>query len=146
MSLVYAPVMSPGAALAALRASRHMTQEELVKLSGLGRRTIQRLENGENARPRRASLVGLARAFGLTVDQLKHDLGLAPFGSQRPETPTNKQAESSRFPYGPRLDRIALMFLNLSSAQQDYVESVILNLHSARYQPDPRDIEKDANK
>ncbi len=139
MPPVYAPTIPVGTALYHLRKAHQMTQAELAERSGVGHKTIKCLERGHHQRPRRATLVGLARAFGMTLDQLKHDLGLAPFGSRRPEVTVSVQPGTPvTSPYGPRTDRLALMFLNLSPAQQDYLESVALALHSRRYQSDGR--------
>lgn len=52
--------------LAAFRARRGWSQEELADRSGLSVRAIRDLERGRVRRPRRASLVLLADAFGLT--------------------------------------------------------------------------------
>lgn len=135
MSRVYTPSIPVGTALYHLRKAHHMSQVELANRSGVGRRTIQRLERSDHERPKNGTLTSLAHAFGMTFDQLKYELGLAPFGSKRPATAVSVQPGAALpSPYGPRVDRLALMFLNLSAAQQDYLESVALALHSQRHE------------
>ncbi len=143
MSRMYAPAVPVGTALYHLRKAHHMSQVELAYRSGVRRRTIQRLERSAHERPKNGTLMSLAHAFGMTLDQLKYELGLAPIGAKRPATPVSAQP-GAPIPssYGPRVDRLALMFLNLSPAQQDYLESVALALHSQRHEPIGRNAEQ----
>ncbi|MGW2638215.1 helix-turn-helix domain-containing protein, partial [Streptomyces sp. NPDC001348] len=70
------------AALADAREARGLTQEELAERSGLSVRAIRNLETGHTARPRRQSLLLLARALGLPPGPL-----LTPQRSGNPPGP-----------------------------------------------------------
>ena len=51
------------------RQSAQFTQAELAKRSSIGRTTVARIESGEQS-PRFNTLSAIARALGLTVDDL----------------------------------------------------------------------------
>lgn len=52
----------------ALREQKHLTQEELAKLSGLSKRTIQRIESGQ--KPKGHTAKALSKALGLDLDTI----------------------------------------------------------------------------
>ena len=53
-----------------IRESLHMTQEELASKSGISRVTISDMENEVNRNTTSKTLLSLARALDVTVDQL----------------------------------------------------------------------------
>lgn len=53
--------------------ARGWSREQLAEVSGLSVRTIKRIENGQQ--PGLASSTALARAFGIDVEQTRHDPG-----------------------------------------------------------------------
>jgi transcriptional regulator with XRE-family HTH domain len=53
-----------------IRESRDMTQEELAEKSGVSRVTISGLENGTERNTTSKTLVKIAAALGVTVDQI----------------------------------------------------------------------------
>jgi transcriptional regulator with XRE-family HTH domain len=69
----HGPALSLGVRLRALRLRRFLTQEELGAASGLARATIRRLEGGQSGRPHVHTIIALARALGVSPDQLVPD-------------------------------------------------------------------------
>lgn len=63
--------------LTALRLHRYWTQDVLAERSGLSRGIIQALEQGVRANPRLATVLRLAKALNVPLDELIHldDLG-----------------------------------------------------------------------
>lgn len=59
-----------GYKLREVRESRHMTQEELAEKSGISRVTISAMENGVERNTTSRTLVKLAEALGVTIDQI----------------------------------------------------------------------------
>lgn len=53
-----------------LRIAKHMTQEELSRKSGISRATISMLENNSIRNTSTKTLIKLADALGVTVDQI----------------------------------------------------------------------------
>ena len=53
-----------------IRKSRKLTQSELSKKSGVSRTIISKLENGEAITTTTKSLLALAQALDVTVDQI----------------------------------------------------------------------------
>lgn len=53
-----------------IRESLHMTQEELSEKSGVSRVTISAMENGAERNTTSKTLLSLARALGVTIDQI----------------------------------------------------------------------------
>lgn len=53
-----------------IREARAMTQEELAEKSGISRVTISGLENGTERNTTSKTLVRIASALGVTVDQI----------------------------------------------------------------------------
>ena len=53
-----------------IRANKGFTQEELARKSGVGRVTISRLETGELKETTAGTLIKLAKALKVTVDDL----------------------------------------------------------------------------
>lgn len=52
------------------RRQKNMTQEELSKRSGVSRTTISALENGTSRATSTKTLLNIARALGITVEEL----------------------------------------------------------------------------
>jgi transcriptional regulator with XRE-family HTH domain len=53
-----------------LRQLHHVTQEELAKCSGLSQAAVQAIEQGARPDPRLSTLLKLAGALGVTLDEL----------------------------------------------------------------------------
>lgn len=53
-----------------VREKKNMTQEELSKRSGVSRGTISALENGTSRATTTKTLMNIARALGITVEEL----------------------------------------------------------------------------
>jgi transcriptional regulator with XRE-family HTH domain len=53
-----------------IRESKNMSQEELARKSGVSRVTISGIENGTTRATTTTTLVKLAKALGVTVDQI----------------------------------------------------------------------------
>lgn len=53
-----------------LRESKRMTQEELAEKSGVSRATISAMENGVVRNTTTGTLIKLAEALGVTIDQI----------------------------------------------------------------------------
>ncbi len=53
-----------------IRESKHMTQDELAQKSGISRVTISAMENGVERNTTSRTLVKLAEALGVTIDQI----------------------------------------------------------------------------
>ncbi len=68
-----------GARLAELRMARGMTQEDLGSAAGSSQRMVAHYENTPDAQPPADVLAALARALGVSADEL---LGLAPLSEQ----------------------------------------------------------------
>jgi transcriptional regulator with XRE-family HTH domain/tetratricopeptide (TPR) repeat protein len=66
-----------GRALRIRRMAAHLSQEALAERAGVSARTISDLERGVHVRPRRSTLVALARAFDLAVPEAAPLLTLA---------------------------------------------------------------------
>lgn len=52
------------------REKKNMTQEELSKLSGVSRGTISALENGSSRATTTKTLMNIARALGISIEEL----------------------------------------------------------------------------
>jgi transcriptional regulator with XRE-family HTH domain len=55
------------------RLARGVTQEELARVTGISRRTLQRIERGEMSNPHIRQLTNCALALGLELDDLIED-------------------------------------------------------------------------
>lgn len=53
-----------------VREKRNMTQEELSELSGVSRGTISALENGTSRATTTKTLMNIARALGVSIEEL----------------------------------------------------------------------------
>ena len=53
-----------------IRESLRMTQEELAEKSGVSRVTISAMENGVERNTTSKTLLSIARALGVTIDQI----------------------------------------------------------------------------
>lgn len=53
-----------------IREQQHMSQEELSKKSGVSRTTISNLENNSTKTAMTSTLLNIAKALGVTVDQI----------------------------------------------------------------------------
>ncbi len=86
--------------LLAYRADRGWSQARLVEESGVSGATIAHLETGANKRPRRITLMRLAQAFGVSLDDFLSDgPPKAPASQealQRQETPQVELAQMAR--------------------------------------------------
>jgi len=71
--------------LIAYRADRGWSQARLVEESGVSGATIAHIETGANKRPRRITLMRLAQAFGVSLDDFLSDG--PPKAPQAPEIP-----------------------------------------------------------
>lgn len=56
--------------LRALRAKAKLSQSQLARKAGFSVRTLQKLEQGQSARPTLATAQALASALGVTVERL----------------------------------------------------------------------------
>jgi len=56
--------------LQAIRKAANLTQDELAEKSGIGRVTISRIESGEQKETTSGTLVKLAQALDVSVDDL----------------------------------------------------------------------------
>ena len=59
-----------GYRLKEIREEKGITQEELEKLSGVSRQTISTIENNDEYQAKVGTLMALARAMNITVDNL----------------------------------------------------------------------------
>lgn len=59
-----------GRRIASMRELRNMTQQDLADASGLTQATIARLERGHKKRPELNTVVSIAEALRVTVDEL----------------------------------------------------------------------------
>lgn len=59
--------------LLAYRVSRGWTQVQAAKEAGVGRATVENIETGVNRKPHRATLMKLALAFGVSLDEFLSD-------------------------------------------------------------------------
>lgn len=57
----------------ALRAEKGMTQEDLAEASGVSRLTISKLETGKLINARSKTMFAVAKALGVTLDDLFFD-------------------------------------------------------------------------
>jgi transcriptional regulator with XRE-family HTH domain len=64
--------MSTGENIRRLRRAKDLSQEELAQISGISRVTISAVEGGKSGEE--ATLIALARALNVTVDQLREDV------------------------------------------------------------------------
>lgn len=62
-----------GYRLKEIRESKGITQEELEKASGVSRQTISAIENNDEYQAKTGTLLALARAMSVTIDQLFFD-------------------------------------------------------------------------
>ena len=65
-----------GFKLRELREAKRMSQEELEKKSGISRQTISAIENERSTSVKSGTLVALARALDVTVDEIFFDEGV----------------------------------------------------------------------
>lgn len=70
--------MSLAEAVKTLRSERGWQQEDLAERSGLSRSTVTHIERGRRVAVSQETLTGLARAFGMGVDELLQRAGLVP--------------------------------------------------------------------
>ena len=72
-----------------LRAAAGLTQQALATKAGLSMATVIHMEGGRTPDPRASTLKALARALGVTVDELlaDDDEGDAPADQAEPEQP-----------------------------------------------------------
>jgi putative transcriptional regulator len=68
--------MRLGERVAEIRRAHKISQERLALKAGLRRETITRLERGDQAGVQLATAVKIARAFGMTVDELLKDVDI----------------------------------------------------------------------
>jgi transcriptional regulator with XRE-family HTH domain len=59
-----------GCRLTALRTERYLSRAELARRAGVSEDLVQSLEQGRTANPRLQTLLGLAGALGVTVNDL----------------------------------------------------------------------------
>lgn len=59
-----------------VREQKSMTQEELSALSGVSRGTISALENGSSRSTTTKTLMNIARALGVSLEELIFDEGV----------------------------------------------------------------------
>ena len=62
-----------GFKLREVREAKGMSQEELEKTSGVSRQTISSIENEKSTNVMSGTLIALARALGVTVDEIFFD-------------------------------------------------------------------------
>ena len=62
-----------GFKLREIRVAKGMSQEELEKASGISRQTISSIENEKSVSVMSGTLIALARALGVTVDEIFFD-------------------------------------------------------------------------
>lgn len=67
-----------GFKLREIREAKGMSQEDLEKASGISRQTISSIENAKSASVMSGTLVSLARALGVTVDEIFFDDSVKP--------------------------------------------------------------------
>ncbi|MFA6504909.1 MAG: helix-turn-helix domain-containing protein [Treponemataceae bacterium] len=85
-----------GHRLVQLRIDLSWTQAELAERSGIGKRTVERLENGESVQA--VGVIRVLRAFGLleTLDSLVPEASLHPMELLKKHTKPRRRASSSR--------------------------------------------------
>src|SRR3712207_5854189 len=71
-----APAVLPHQRLWALRAERRISIDQLAELAGVRPATICDLERGLTQIPQRRTLQKLAAAFGMSVDELRRQIGM----------------------------------------------------------------------
>lgn len=54
------------------------SRAQLARRAGLTPHALYLLERGERTHPRRDTIVGLSRAFGMTVDEFRDEFGMEP--------------------------------------------------------------------
>ena len=59
-----------GYRLKEIREQKKLTQEELEKASGVSRQTISAIENNDEYQAKTGTLMALARAMDVTIDQI----------------------------------------------------------------------------
>lgn len=84
-----------GAFVAERRAGLGLTAEQLEEKAGIGAGTVTRIESGQTKNPKPPTMVGLARALGVSVEDLDHArVGVAPSRRVEPDDlyPSRPQA------------------------------------------------------
>lgn len=56
--------------MARLRKQKSLSQEKLARLASVANNTMIKMESGENKNPRPETLRKVAKAFGISVDEL----------------------------------------------------------------------------
>lgn len=70
MPRVPEPKTATGRIILSLRKGQGWSQRDLAKKAGVGQATVQRVESGEEHNPERNSLEAIAKAFGVTINEL----------------------------------------------------------------------------
>ncbi len=123
------PAVLPHQRLWALRTERRISIDQLAELAGVRPATICELERGVTQIPQRRTLQKLAAVYGMSVDELRRQIGMhGPL--HRAPGPGHETPEGRRF--SPRAEKIAGWVDTLPSEEQEYVERLCALLHARR--------------
>jgi transcriptional regulator with XRE-family HTH domain len=62
-----------GEALKRIREQRGLSQRQLAKAAGVHSTAVSRLENGARSNPQASTITHIARALGVSVEELIHE-------------------------------------------------------------------------
>jgi transcriptional regulator with XRE-family HTH domain len=79
-----------------LRAAAGMTQQDLAVAAGLSTSVVSQIEQGTNADPRMNTLAALAKALGVSVDELMREGPAPPAPQAEPPLPKPKKGTRKR--------------------------------------------------
>ncbi len=123
------PGVLPHQRLWALRAERRISIDQLAALAGVRPATICDLERGVTQVPQQRTLQKLAAAYGMSVDELRRQIGMHGPLHRAPEL-GHAAPEGRRF--SPRAEKIAGWVDTLPIADQEYIEHLCACLHARR--------------
>ncbi len=123
------PAVLPHQRLWALRTERRISIDQLAELAGVRPATICELERGVTQIPQRRTLQKLAAVYGMSVDELRRQIGMhGPL--HRAPGPGRDTPEPRRF--SPRAEKIAGWVDTLPGEEQALIERLCGYLHARR--------------
>ena len=111
-----------------LRIERRISLVELGKLAGLRPATICEIERGTTEIPERRTLEKLATAFGMSLEELRWQIGM--HGPLHPAPAPER--DGAAHSWSPRAEQIAGLVETLPVEEQAFVEHLCSLLQSCR--------------
>ncbi len=136
------PAVLPHRRLWALRTERRISIDQLAELAGVRPATICELERGATQMPHRRTLAKLAAAYGMSLDELRRQIGMhGPLhGAPMPQSDIPALRR-----YSLRAEKIAGMVDTLPVEEQALIETLCTYFHvrrGVRLPDEPMEVER----